>query len=99
MLAPNEFVATGPSTPSAAAVSRVVVVFPLVPEISAIRRPSARWVSRAGSIIMPIRPPMTEPSPRPATRERAATPLVTDAANVVRIDFLPDFLPIGSHGL
>ena len=37
MLAPKELVATGPSTPIAAVVSRVVVVLPLVPETSAIR--------------------------------------------------------------
>src|SRR6266498_4952757 len=72
MLAPRLFVATSPSTPIAAAVSRVVVVLPLVPEISAICRPAARLASRFGSSISPILPPITEPSPRPAARDRAA---------------------------
>src|SRR5690606_288921 len=78
MLAPNELVATGPSTPRAAVVRRVVVVLPLVPETSAIRRPAARWANRSGSISMPSRPPMTDPSPRPVARDRV--PAVRDTA-------------------
>src|SRR3954447_1514595 len=84
MLAPNELVATGPSTPSAAAVSRVVVVLPLVPDTSAIARPVARWASRSGSILRPIQPPMTEPSPRPAARESAAAVRDTELATLAR---------------
>src|SRR5690606_39118834 len=90
MLAPNELVATGPSTPIAAVVSRVVVVLPLVPEISAIRRPAARWASRSGSISIPRRPPMTDPSPRPVARDRA--PALRDTA-------LASFARSGSRGL
>src|SRR6266536_5067172 len=84
MLAPNELVATGPRTPRAAVVSRVVVVFQLVPEISAISRPVARWASRSGSMIMPSRPPMTEPSPRPVARDSAAAPRDTEVASLAR---------------
>src|SRR4051812_48538126 len=84
MLAPKELVATGPSTPSAAAVSRVVVVFPLVPETSAICRPVARCASRSGSMINPSRPPITEPSPRPVARDSAAAPLDTVVASLAR---------------
>src|SRR5262249_47823053 len=80
MFAPSEFVATGPRTPRAAAVSRVVVVLPLVPETSAIFRPAARWESRSGSILRPIHPPITDPSPRPAARESAAAVFATVVA-------------------
>ena len=88
MLAPSELVATSPSTPSAAAVSRVVVVLPLVPEISAICRPAARLASRFGSIIRPILPPMTDPSPRPVARDSAAALRETDEASFDRSGFL-----------
>src|SRR5690242_4551984 len=84
MLAPRLLVATGPSTPIAAAVSLVVVVFPFVPEISAISRPAARLASRLGSIIMPILPPMTAPSPRPVARESAAAPRDRVVATLAR---------------
>src|SRR3954447_19568669 len=89
MLAPNELVATGPSTPSAAAVSRVVVVLPLVPDTSAIARPVARLRSRSGSILRPIQPPITEPSPRPAARESAAAVRDTELATLVRRGIFP----------
>src|SRR5947207_7185202 len=84
MLAPRELVATGPSTPIAAAVSRVVVVLPLVPDTSAICRPEARWASRSGSMISPSRPPITEPSPRPVARDSAAAPRETVVASRAR---------------
>src|SRR4051812_14154495 len=87
MLAPNELVATSPRTPSAAAVRRVVVVLPLVPEISAISRPAARLARRLGSIIRPILPPMTAPSPRPVARDRAAALRETDEASLDRSGF------------
>ncbi len=87
MLAPNELVATSPSTPSAAAVSRVVVVLPLVPEINAILRPTARLASRFGSIMSPILPPMTAPSPRPVARDRAAALRETEVASFDRSGF------------
>src|SRR3954447_25461741 len=93
MLAPNELVATGPSTPSAAAVSRVVVVLPLVPDTSAIARPVARWLSRSGSILRPIQPPMTEPSPRPAALESAAAVFDTEVATLARRGIFPSVTP------
>src|SRR4029453_12970611 len=89
MLAPNELVATGPSTPSAAAVSRVVVVLPLVPETRAIARPAARFFSRSGSILRPIQPPITEPSPRPAARDSAAAVRDTEVATLARRGIFP----------
>src|SRR5438046_138920 len=92
MLAPRLFVATSPSTPKAAAVSRVVVVLPLVPETSAICRPAARLASRFGSTISPIRPPMTEPSPRPVARDSAAALRVRDVASLVRRGSLGSFI-------
>src|ERR671917_63569 len=93
MLAPKELVATGPSTPSAAAVSRVVVVLPLVPDTSAMARPAARFRSRSGSIFRPSQPPITEPSPRPAARESAAAVRDTDVATLARRGILPSVTP------
>src|SRR4051794_24196541 len=84
MFAPNELDATVPSTSIEALVSRVVVVLPLVPDTSAIDRPDARWASRSGSILRPIHPPMTEPSPRPAALESAAAVFDTDVATLAR---------------
>src|SRR5689334_25196099 len=84
MLAPKELVATGPRTPRAAAVKRVVVVLPLVPDTSAMARPAARCASRSGSIFRPIQPPMTEPSPRPAARDSAAAVRDTELATLAR---------------
>src|SRR5262245_46390209 len=88
MFAPSEFVATSPSTPIAAAVSRVVGVFPLVPDTNAMSRPVERFARRSGSIISPSRPPITEPSPRPVTRDNAAAPRDTDDASLARSGFL-----------
>ena len=79
MFAPNAFEATScPSTPSAALMSRVVVVFPLVPVTSTTRRPAASSASRSGSTRRPMTPPITDPSPRPARRDilPAAPPMV-----------------------
>lgn len=84
MLAPRELVATRPSTPTAAVVSRVVVVLPLVPDTSAMARPADRWASRSGSILRPIQPPITEPSPRPAARDSAAAVRDTELATFAR---------------
>src|SRR5690554_5838275 len=89
MLAPNELVATGPSTPSAAVANRVVVVLPLVPETRAICRPAARWDSKSGSSISPIRPPMTDPSPRPVARDNAAAVRDTEPATFARRGTFP----------
>src|SRR3954452_1492279 len=89
MLAPNELVATRPMCDSAAAASRVVVVLPLVPEMSATARPEARCASRSGSILRPIHPPMTEPSPRPAALESAAAVFDTLVATLARVGFFP----------
>src|SRR5262249_18037984 len=88
MFAPNEFVATSPSTPIAAAGSGVVVVLPFVPEINAISRPAARFARKFGSIMSPRRPPITEPSPRPVIRDNAAALRDTDDASIARSGFL-----------
>jgi hypothetical protein len=85
MLAPYALVATRPSVPSAAAVSLVVVVLPFVPDTRATARPAARWLSSPGSILRPIQPPITEPSPRPAARERAAAVRETELATFARM--------------
>src|SRR3954449_3913291 len=89
MLAPNELVATRPMCDNAAAASRVVVVLPLVPEISATARPEARCASSSGSILRPSHPPMTEPSPRPAALESAAAVFDTLVATLARKGILP----------
>ena len=84
MLAPNALVATWPSTPSAAAVSLVVVVLPLVPETRATAARRRGGASSSGSILRPIQPPITEPSPRPAARESAAAVRETELATFAR---------------
>src|SRR4051812_15212786 len=89
MLAPNELVATRPSTPTAAAARRVVVVLPLVPDTRATARPDARWASRSGSILRPIQPPITEPSPRPAALESAAAVFDAVVATMARRGIFP----------
>src|SRR5690242_14206010 len=89
MFAPNELVATRPMCDTAAAASRVVVVLPLVPEMRATARPEARCASRSGSILRPIHPPMTEPSPRPAALESAAAVFDTPVATLARKGILP----------
>ncbi len=90
MFAPNAFEATScPSAPSAAVISRVVVVFPFVPVTSTIWRPTASRASRSGSRRSPMTPPITDPSPRPASRDMvpAAPPRVV--ARRARIGSLP----------
>src|SRR5690606_28568838 len=84
MLAPNGLVATGPRTPTAAAVRRVVVVLPFVPLMRATRRPADSLSSSRGSTSRPIRPPMTEPSPRPVARDAAAAIRDTTHASPAR---------------
>src|SRR5690349_4079343 len=76
MFAPNALDAICcPIAPSAAVISLVVVVFPLVPVTRTICRPRASSESRSGFSRSPMTPPMTEPSPRPASREaRPAAP-------------------------
>src|SRR5207247_277435 len=79
MFAPNALEATScPSAPSAAVMSRVVVVFPLVPVTSTTWRSAASRASRWGSTRRPMTPPITDPSPRPARRDilPAAPPMV-----------------------
>src|SRR4051812_34438521 len=98
MLAPRLLVATGPRTPIAAAVRRVVVVLPLVPEIRAIWRPVASSASRLGSIMRPMRPPMTDPSPRPVARDSAAAPRDSEEASFARIGSLESVIS-RFHGL
>src|ERR1700727_1661287 len=74
-----------PSGASAAVISRVVVVLPLVPVTSTTWRPTASRESRSGSRRRPIRPPMTEPSPLPASRETEAAASPTVVASLARI--------------
>src|ERR1022692_3006122 len=79
MLAPKALEATSwPSEPIAAVTGRVVVVFPLVPVTSTICRPTASCLSRSGATRRPTTPPMTDPSPRPVSRDTlpAASPRV-----------------------
>ncbi|BCJ61162.1 hypothetical protein Jiend_45840 [Micromonospora endophytica] len=57
---------------------------PLVPETSAMARPAERWASNSGSILRPIQPPITEPSPRPAARDKAAAVRDTELATFAR---------------
>src|ERR1700689_5167785 len=76
MLAPNALDAIcWPSVPSAAVISLVVVVLPLVPVTRMTCRPRASSESRSGFSLRPMIPPITDPSPRPASREaRPAAP-------------------------
>ena len=76
MLAPNALDAICcPMAPSAAVTSLVVVVFPLVPVTRMTCRPRASSESRSGLRRNPMTPPMTDPSPRPASLEaRPAAP-------------------------
>src|SRR5580693_1307922 len=74
-----------PSGASAAVISRVVVVLPLVPVTRTTWRPAASRESRSGSRRRPIRPPMTEPSPLPARRETEAAASATVVASLARI--------------
>src|SRR5580658_314464 len=76
MFAPNALEAIcWPSVPSAAVISLVVVVLPLVPVTRTTCRPRASSDSRSGLSRRPMTPPMTDPSPRPASREaRPAAP-------------------------
>src|SRR5690606_37577357 len=84
MFAPKELVATGPAASRAAAVNLVVVVLPLVPDINATCRPAASIVSRRGSMVNPTLPPITDPSPRPLTRDRVAAVRSMAVANLAR---------------
>src|SRR4051794_379001 len=69
MFAPNALVATSPSPLIAEAISRVVVVLPFVALSRTRLRSEASRVSSSGSSLSPILPPMTDPSPRPASRD------------------------------
>jgi hypothetical protein len=70
MFAPVELLATAsPAASSATVIMRVVVVLPLVPVTSAIRRPAAEVRSADGRSSNASRPPITAPSPRPVVRD------------------------------
>src|SRR6516162_11423742 len=77
-----------PSAPSAAVISRVVVVLPLVPVTRTTWRPRASSDSRSGWRRRPMMPPMTEPSPFPASRETVAAAPPTVVASLARIGSL-----------
>jgi hypothetical protein len=71
ILAPVVLVTTGAESLSVSAATSipVVVVFPLVPETSAMLRSLARMASSRESMASPARPPMTVPLPRPSRRD------------------------------
>ena len=78
-LAPWMLVATGPRVSSAVAMSRVVVVLPLVPLTATAGMPAAARARASGHTSVATLPPMTAPLPRPsrcevrcAARPRAA---------------------------
>ena len=77
-----------PSGRSAAVISRVVVVLPLVPVTRTTRRPCASRDSRSGSSRRPMMPPMTDPSPFPARRDTVAAAPPTVVASLARIGSL-----------
>src|ERR1700722_2957206 len=74
-----------PSGASAGVVRRVGAVLPWVRVTSTPWRPRASRESRWGSRRSPIRPPMTEPSPLPASRETEAAASPTVVASLARI--------------
>src|SRR5580692_7207119 len=77
-----------PRGASAAVMSFVVVVLPLVPVTRTTWRPAASRDSRSGARRRPIMPPMTEPSPFPASRETVAAAPPTVVATLARIGSL-----------
>ncbi len=79
MFAPSALETTGPAARSASAISRVVVVLPLVALTRTTSRCSARVFSRSGSSLSATLPPITDPLPRPAFWDSAAAilPAVT----------------------
>src|ERR1700722_3310005 len=77
-----------PSGASAAVISFVVVVLPLVPVTRTTRRPAASRDSRSGARRRLMTPPMTEPSPFPARRETVAAAPPTVVATLARIGSL-----------
>src|ERR1700730_1025985 len=77
-----------PSGASAAVISFVVVVLPLVPVTRTTWRPAASRDSRSGARRKLMTPPMTEPSPFPARRETVAAAPPTVVATLARIGSL-----------
>src|SRR5215831_16790420 len=65
--------------------SRVVVVLPLVPVTRTTCRPAASSDSRSGSSRRLMTPPMTEPSPLPASLDTVAAAPPTVVASRARI--------------
>src|SRR5580693_7881670 len=74
-----------PSGASAAVMSFVVVVLPLVPVTRTTWRPAASRDNRSGARRRLMTPPMTEPSPLPARRETVAAAPPTVVATLARI--------------
>ena len=66
---------------------RVVVVLPLVPLISATRRPWAKVDRSDGSRASPTLPPATVPLPRPSARERRLVIVSASTANDARPEY------------
>ena len=98
MLAPIEFDTTARSPASAAAMSRVVVVLPLVALTITTSRPAVRSRNSCGFTTNAARPPMTLPEPRCTAFEEAATSRPTPTASRDRIgnDVLRDGIGEGT---
>ena len=86
MLAPSALETTGPAARSASAISRVVVVLPLVADTRTTSRCCASRASRSGSSLSATWPPITDPLPRPAARDTAAAALPAVTASLARGD-------------
>ncbi len=86
MLAPSALETTGPAARSASAISRVVVVLPLVAETRTTSRCCASRARRSGSSLRATLPPITDPLPRPAARDTAAAAFPAVTASLARGD-------------
>ena len=86
-LAPSTFEATvDPPAEHAAASSAVVVDLPFVPETTAMRRPAASSSSASGASASVTFAPMTDPPPRPMSRDVALVAAPNAAATRVRAE-------------
>src|ERR1044072_5491930 len=97
MLAPSAWEAPGPAARSASAISRVVVVLPLVADTRITSRWFASLLSRSGSRRRATLPPITDPLPRPAAFDTAAAALPAVTAHFAPGDSGSEFPPIVSR--
>jgi hypothetical protein len=84
IFAPMALWATGPTVRSNAASRWLVVVLPLVPDTSTLRRPHAKCRKTRGSRASATRPPMIAPAPRPSRRDSPAGHPPAPTASLVR---------------